>query len=582
METNGDSVRFELKIRRGNALNNGEFREVLRRKNRDERRGMTRNATFLSGTILILGIVGTTSGAESGRVQPSAAAEQVDRILASELPGSGPRALLANDEIFIRRVTLDLLGQSPSPEDVVLFSIDDSAQKRQELIERLLNDPRFGENWGRYWRDVIFYRKTEERALFAAEVCAKYLAEELNRNASWDQIATAFITATGDVREHGNAGLIMAQGGKPEEVVAEVSRIFLGIQIQCAQCHDHPTDRWKREQFHELAAFFPRVAVRRDMSTQPPTFTVVVNDREQSMPRRPNANQRQIGTPEHRMPDKDDPSARGTVMNPVFFLTGQSVKTGTKDSERRGALAEWITNPGNPWFAKAYVNRIWAELVGEGFYEPIDDLGPDRECATPATLDYLAARFVESGYDTRWLFHTIMSTEAYQHASLARHPPDTAPFQASVPQRLRADQIYSQISNLFGIPESGAPAGAAARPGLMNRSPRFQFNSIFGYDPSAPRDEVAGSIPQALLLMNHNVVRQGVDARRGVLARLLGSVKNDDELIVELYLRTLSRQPSDGELDVCRKFIREVGNRSEAFEDILWSLVNSTEFLHRR
>jgi hypothetical protein len=117
---------------------------------------------------------------------------------------------------------------------------------------------------------------------------------------------------------------------------------------------------------------------------------------------------------------------------------------------------------------------------------------------------------------------------------------------------------------------------------MMNRSPRFQFNSIFGYDPSAPRDEIAGSIPQALVLMNHNLIRQGVDARRGILASLLGSIKNDDELVIELYLRGLSRQPSDEELDVCRKYIREIGNRGEAFEDILWSLVNSTEFLHRR
>ena len=543
---------------------------------------MARNVIFLSGTILIGWLAGAGIGAASDRVQPNEAAERVDRMLASELPRSGPSALLANDEVFIRRVTLDLLGQSPTPEDVVLFSVDDGAHKRQELIERLLNDSRFGENWGRYWRDVIFYRKTEERALFSAEICAKYLADELNRNASWDQIATAFITATGDVSERGNTGLIMAQGGKPEEVVSEVSRIFLGIQIQCAQCHDHPTDRWKREQFHELAAFFPRVAVRRDMSTQPPKFTVVVNDREQFMPRRPNANQRQIGTPEHRMPDKDDPSARGTVMQPVFFLTGQSLKTGTKDSERRDALAEWITSTSNPWFAKAYVNRIWSELVGEGFYEPVDDLGPDRQCTAPATIDYLAARFADSGYDTRWLFHTIMLTEAYQRVSLARHHPDAAPFQANVPQRLRGDQIFSQISNLFGITDSGVPAGAGARPAMMNRSPRFQFNSIFGYDPSAPRDEIAGSIPQALVLMNHNLIRQGVDARRGILASLLGSIKNDDELVIELYLRGLSRQPSDEELDVCRKYIREIGNRGEAFEDILWSLVNSTEFLHRR
>jgi hypothetical protein len=359
----------------------------------------------------------------------------------------------------------------------------------------------------------------------------------------------------------------------------------MGIQIQCAQCHDHPTDRWKREQFHELAAFFPRVAIRRDGSAKPAKFFVVVNDREAGGPGRVNANQRVVGTPEHRMPDMDDPSAPGKVMKPVFFVNGKTMPLGTKDVDRRGALADWVTAGDNPWFAKAIVNRMWAELVGEGFYEPIDDLGPDRTCTAPASLDWFALEFFRSGYDVKWLLNTIVLSEPYQRASTARRGEDQAAFQSNIPQRLRGDQVFQVLADLFSIPEFSGPTAAQAgqnRPGAMMRSPRGQFNTVFGFDPSAPREEVAGSIPQALVMMNHPLIRAGVDGNRGKLATMLRKIKDDEELIVELYMQTLARQPTEKEITICRDYVREIDRRQEAFEDIFWSLVNSTEFLHRR
>lgn len=560
-----------------------------------ERRPM-RFRMVIFGAVLLLGRLAAASDAGDSKskyvMAPAEVARRVDQLLAGELDltDSDPAAQSSpstsdgsksDDETFLRRVTLDLLGRSPSPESIILFILNDDAGKRTRIIDQLLDDRQYAENWARYWRDVIFYRKTEDRAGIAAESCAKFLADQFYANSPWDQIVTAFITAKGDVVENGNTGLIMAQGGKPEEVVAEISRIFIGIQIQCAQCHDHPTDRWKREQFHELAAFFPRVAVRRDMSTQPPTFSVVVNDRENNFPRRPNANQRQIGTAEHRMPDKDDPSAQGTLMQPVFFVNGNRLKTGTKDDDRRGALAQWLTAHENPWFAKAYVNRIWSELVGEGFYEPIDDLGPDRDGTAPQTIDFLSTEFAHSGYDVKWLFRTILATDAYQRPSRSRHAPDETAFRSNVPQRLRGDQVFNEFVDIFAINEPDVPA-TGMRPFAMNRSPRAQFNAVFGYDPSSPRDEITGSIPQALVMMNHNLVRQGIDSNRGVLGSLLRQVVDNDELVTELYLRTLARQPSDLELQTCRAYVKDTGNRSEAFEDIFWSLINSTEFLHRK
>jgi hypothetical protein len=516
---------------------------------------------------------------------PAEVAAQTDKLLRSEVPFANTTKASpgrVGDEIFLRRISLDLVGRVPTPSQITGFVLDPSADKRDRAVQKLLADSRYGENWGRYWRDVIMYRKTEERAQIIAGPLEDYLVKSLNENKPWSQVATDFITALGDANENGAVGLIMAQQGQPEEVTAEVCRIFLGVQIQCAQCHDHPTDRWKREQFHELAAFFPRIASRLVLVQDRRTTEVVANDSPQ-MPRfRGPMNMRRFGTPEHYMPDLQDPQARGTQMTPVLFVTGQKLPLGTRDADRRGALAKWITAPENPWFAKAFVNRIWSELCGEGFYEPVDDMGPDRIATAPQTLDYLAAEFAASGYDVKWLLRTILATEMYQLPSAPRRGPEEPAFQANVAQRLRADQLFD---NLLHVLEASEPAGfGGGRGGLYgaSRGPRGQFNTAFGYDPSQRRDEIAGSIPQALAMMNSPMISGALRGTgRTMLARLLAEIKDDKALVQELYLKALAREPSQSELTTCLLFVKQVGNRTEAFEDILWGLVNSTEFLHR-
>lgn len=514
--------------------------------------------------------------------QPTSTAGAVDELLATEISGlAAERAQRTSDEIFLRRLTLDMVGRNPTIEEITAFAIDPAPAKRTTAAERLLAQKQYGENWAHYWRDVIMYRRSEDRALIAAPALTTYLADELNKNTPWDKLASAFITAEGDVTENGATALIMAQQGRPEETVAEVARIFLGIQIQCAQCHDHPTDRWKREQFHELAAFFPRVSVRPNRDQTKRSFDVVADD---NFPRfaRPMANNRFRGSAEHYMPDLENPSARGTLIQPKFFVTGEKLRLGTKDDDRRESLAKWLTAPENPWFAKALVNRLWSELVGEGFYEPVDDMGPDRECHAPKTLHLLSEQFIASGYDIKWLLLTIVSTDAYQRTSQARRNPDEQPFVANVPQRLRGDQLFSNLMAALDLPERG-PAAGMRGPYGFNRGPRSGFNLIFGYDPSLRRDEVAGSIPQALAMMNSPNINLAINARgRTSLSRMLSEIKDDRALIAELYLKTLAREPTKSEVQTCLQYIKQVNSRAEAFEDIQWSLVNSTEFLHRR
>lgn len=531
--------------------------------------------------ILAASVLMNVASAGSPSPDPFETASRIDRLLVEELVGEAKDnfAPICDDETFLRRAHLDLIGKPPREQDVLRFVLDTNPRKREERVRSLLAETDYGENWGKYWRDVIMFRRTEDRALLAVSSLTDFLSDQFNGNKPWSETATALITASGDVRENGSAGLIVAQAGMPEDIASEVSRIFLGMQIQCAQCHDHPTDRWKREQFHQMAAFFPRVGLR----LNPQERTLVVTTVDFAMRRRPMNNNRFFGTLEHYMPDNDDASAQGMLMNPVFFLTDQELPTGVRDSARRTILAEWITSQDNPWFAKAFVNRLWSELVGQGFYEPVDDVGPDREVSAPKTLDTLAGAFASSGYDVKWFFTTVMATEAYQRESRSRPSPDEPPLLASCVQRLRAEQLFSSVVSLLDLEDRLPESPAMAGPMALRRDPRFLFNQVFGYDPSEPRSEVASSIPQALALMNSPLFSQAVSARRpDALGGILARNRDNEAAIRELYLKAYGRMPSTNELDTCLIYVCEVGDRNEAFEDILWSLMNSTEFSYRK
>lgn len=547
---------------------------------------MLRNTLMLTLRISVLGCCLAAWAAPTvvaGELGSKAVAKHIDELLAKEMYGGDDKAKpdrQASDEIFLRRLSLDMIGVPPTPQELTTFSLDPAADKRAKAAERLLADKRFGANWARYWRDVIMFRRSEDRALLASGSLVEFLTTSFNDKPHWDQIAREFITATGDIQEQGATALIMAQMGNAEDTTAEVSRIFMGIQIQCAQCHDHPTDRWKRNQFHELAAFFPRIAVRPvRMDGKQRSFEVVSVDREPRV-KRPDAPRR--GSLEHHMPDLEHPELEGKLMQPVFFVSGQKLEPEQQDTQRRGTIADWITDRDNRWFAKAYVNRMWSELVGHGFYEPVDDIGPDRQCSAPKTLDYLADRFAANKYDVKWLAQTIVATEAYGRVSRSRIDDGSAPFVAACSQRLRGDQLYNALVEALGIQDNQEESGRGYR--NIARGPRAQLNQTFGFDPSVRRDEIAGSIPQALFLMNAPQLAQAINAQRPdtSLGKLLAETPDDQAVVTELYLRCLAREPQKSELKTCLEHIKTTGNRAAACEDLLWALLNSTEFLNRK
>ncbi|MBC8114873.1 MAG: DUF1549 domain-containing protein, partial [Candidatus Saccharimonas sp.] len=574
---------------------------------------------------------------KSGSVEiptANAVAADVDKLILTDLEKAAVKPSgRCNDEDFLRRASLDITGQLPSPRDVTLFVLDPDAAKRTKLIERLLASPEFGKNWARYWRDVIYMPATEPRARLAQAEFETWMADQWNKGIGWNFTATAMLTALGDVTEHPETALIFAQSAETEDVAAEACRIFLGIQMQCANCHDHPSDIWKREQFHELAAYFPRIA-RRQMQTQPiqfeiasvntdrgrgdmmrenpeqwvsmldrnkdnkitkeemkggpgmmgrgPMFPAQVIDRifEQADSNKdekltvaeikamPQPAQQRRGSTEHHMPDLKDPSSKGKLVQPKFFIDGSSPGQGLSDLERRNAAAKAFTSPDNPWFARAIVNRVWCEMLGEGFYMPVDDMGPSRSARFPEALEVICEGFVANAHDPKWLIRTVANSQTYQRKVAAKATAEDAlPFASVTPTRLRADVVFNSLMQVLGIDEQSSSGGRGMMDGgprAYQRSPRFGFNALFGIDPSVPKEDITGNVPQSLFLMNSNQLRGALTGSgNSRLGRILRDNKDDRDALSELYLLVLSREPSKHEVEICTDYLKEVTPRNE-------------------
>ena len=593
-------------------------------------------------------------------------ADQVDGEVAARLADDGVTPAPSADDVdFLRRASLDIAGRLPQPDEIRAFLHGPSAGDRAEVIDRLLGDPGYAENWAAYWRDVVYSRATDQRSLRYRKHFEGWMAEQLDAGRGWDEVATDLITAEGRVEENGATGLIFAQGGSDGEVAAEVSRIFLGIQIQCAECHDHPYDSWSREDFHHLAAYFPRLQLKRideDGDVKQRTWEVVSRDgagvdadaakqrvarlkqaltarfrffdrnrdgelteaelkktplgraaprvlklgdkngdgtlspREAatlSIPPGALSNNRQG---EHFMPDLAMPESPGTAMDPKFFLTGGALRPGLDDERRRATIARLVTD--DEWFARAAVNRMWTELVGRGFYEPVDDIGPERSAVLEGALDALAGGFTRSGYDMRWLIRTICLTDTYQRAV-----DDSAPaFAAAKPTRLRGDQVFNSVVQVVGSgdlragrdfadraddPKTRARKGRGKNVYGGREGLRAVFQNAFGYDPSTPQSDLTGDVPQALFLMNGAITgRLTTAAGFTPLGRILRQHPNtpagNAEALAELYAVVLSREPTDREQEIAARYLKQVPDRALAFEDLMWALLNSSEFLTRR
>lgn len=602
----------------------------------------------LSLALLLLISAGSSLIAAPPTSQQTASA--VDTSLWGEAPED--RIKLADDATYLRRIMFDIVGRPATPGELTAFGLDPSADRRATKVDELLASDAYGENWSHYWRDVIFLRATNIRAGIVRPAFDEWMASQLNSGRGWHQIANDLLTATGPVNNNGATALIFAHEGVAEEVSAEASRIFVGVQIQCANYHDHPWDSWKREQFHQFAAFFPRVSVRRDRDSdnmfdyqivsvnaerQRPAsasrFLLTRADRnrdgfiseeeskntplarvfngpgkavidkngdgklsieEIATAQPPNANQPGQGSAEHYMPDLQDPGSQGKRIDPGFFLTStdaksslteveSSLKPGMTDALRRQKASELLTSKDNPWFARAIINRMWYEMTGTAFYTPIDDIGPDRECNHEETLNILAEGFAANDYDLKWLMRTIAATRTYQRA------PDHAAegFAHCEPIRLRSDQIYAALCQTLGVESLPLRIIDGRRyAGAMQKldAGREEFANIFGFDPSTPRDEVTGNIPEALFLMNSQLLERilATPGESSMITHIATSVLGEEDVVREMYLNALGREPAAGELKIAMESITSNPNLRAGLEDLMWALINSPEFSSRR
>ena len=442
-------------------------------------------------------------------------------------------ANVINDEGFLRRVSFDLIGQPPEPEDVKEFLANTDAKKRAKKIDELLASSDYGQHWGHYWRTAVMHNAPGKKKLLNPQALEDWFADEFEQNTGWDRIVCELLAATprkpkkdekDGPQDYGPNNYALAFENEPEELASQTARLFMGINIQCAECHDHPFDKWKREQFHELAAFF---------SSKP-----------------------------YYMPDAHDPSQK-KVMHARFLLGEVPPKyIDTPDGRRVAVAAYLVYNPDNHWFARAFVNRIWNELLGDGFYS-VDSLGPDKECHYQPVIVRLASAFRSKDFNVKWLFRTIMNSQAYQRESRTLGQNEKL-FTAVRPSRMRPDQVIASLENV--IDSLGKTRRSVA--------------TIFDADLSLPQDLLEGSIQQALLLMNNETIQKGLKASD--LKQQLVAITDDDEMLNELYLGVLARKVTPAELVRGRSHLKRAASRSEAVDDLIWILVNSTEFVTKK
>lgn len=498
---------------------------------------------------------------------------RIDALVHDELLKEAPEAVETGgitDEQFFRRVTLDLIGRQPTPVELQEFLEQSTPDKRSQTIERLLAHPDFGTNWANYWTDTIAFRVPPPELTFLNyDPFRVWLADRLNANVGWNEIVSEILSATGKVKDNPPVTFVAYHEAHATRLASETARIFLSLQIGCAQCHDHPFDDWKREQFHELAAYFARASVKFPWNEGAETE---VKDK---------------GKGEYTMPNVTDPTQKGTEMVPAF-LTGQTLTKGQSDIERRKELAAVVTGTDNPWFAKAYVNRIWARLMGRGFYNPVDDFGVANFPVMESIHAELASDFQESGYDTKRTFRLILNSAAYQRDLPHQSTAEKVPFAAAATTKLRGDEVYASLVTAIELPNV-TPAKMEPTKEVRFPPPPKSTRDIvaeaFGFDPSARPQDVARTLHQAMLLMNNDQLQAQIDGRAEsgtMLSRLLTKTPDDHAAVEQLFLTVLARQPSSKESEIALEHLRSAENRTTGFEDLLWSLINSAEFTTKR
>ncbi len=482
----------------------------------------------------------------------------IDRFVAAKWRAYKVRPAKAASEFdLVRRFYLDLAGLIPTFEQIDAYVSAPRRNRNRKLIDRLLASPRYADHWTIFWGDLL----REQSQIRGTEkgVFRDYLRSVLGDNVPYNRWVADLITATGTTRDNLAVAFILRNRADPDELTIAATQVFLGTQLKCAQCHDHPFEPWKRSDFLGMRGFWEGTR-RRFAFTEK-----VVRRGEETAVRF----------------EKIAPQQEGTGV----FLTGK-----TSDMGRgREGLAELLTAPGNPYFSRVAVNRLWAKLMGRGLVEPVDGFRADNRPSHPELLDWLAREFIDTGYDMKHIIRLICSSRTYQLAAVGGFIGDRSAegplFERMPLRRMTAEQLHDSILVSCGL--VGSSQRGIYRPAIEKAYPRpgASFLGAFGsHDRQTihPRDPEA-TIPQALELLNGDFLNNAVRLHPthpvlGWLAR-----GNGPALVVrKLFVQTLGREPTRYELDQAMGYLGESRGGKGAWSDLHWALINTREFMFIR
>jgi hypothetical protein len=506
--------------------------------------GKTMCRTALIG---VLGLLGAPAAA-ADRLDAAALAQLIDRQVSRALTEQQvPASPAASDAEFLRRVYLDIVGVIPPADRAAAFLDSKDPNKRAALVDELLASPQFGRHMADIWQRLLIERTSDNRRLQIGPL-TKWLEESFNANKPWDQLVYELLTATGPQDQNGAVTFFIGNNSV-DKVTDQVSRLFLGVQLQCAQCHNHPFTGWKQTEYWGMAAFFTKVRANLNPNQAAKAGTPIVIS--ESGPGRP-----------ARLPE----SAK---IVPPKFLQDAEPKVNPGEP-LRPVIARWMTAPANPFFARAMINRTWHQFFGRGFVMPVDDLHEDNVASHPELLEALAGQFVANQFDLKYLIRAICLSQTYQRTSKpAGNESDKTLFSRMAIKVLTPEQLYDSLQQVLGRTDPPRAGGRFA--GLRGQfNPREAFVNFFSVEENDPTEYAAG-IPQALRLMNSPQMNSG--------GALLASVRNapPEKALEQLYLATLARRPTPEENRRLLQYVDKHGP-PQAYSDALWALLNSSEF----
>ncbi len=481
---------------------------------------------------------------------------------------------LSSDEEFIRRVFLDTIGTLPTPAEVKAFLADPSPNKRSKWIDSLLERPEYVDYWALQWSDLLQNRKERDhdvRGTKNVRLMHNWIRRQVAMNRPWDELARDVLLAKGNSLENPAVGYYVVtvgehRHGENSEVVASVAQAFLGTRIGCAQCHNHPLEKYTQDDYYHFASFFSRIKLDRK---EPRTGTVLKISHPD-----PNTNKNPIGVVQPRT---------GQFLKPQPL--DRSVVSIAPHEDPREKLVEWMTHPNNEYFAGAMVNRLWKHYLGVGLVEPVDDLRATNPPTNPELWKALVEEFANKKMDLKHLMKVILNSRTYQLSSATKptNESETRFYSHYYARRLPAEVLLDAISQATEIPDefSGYPKGMRAIQ-IPDPGVKVYFLSLFGKSDrvTACACERNGEVtmPQLLHLQNGDAIVKKIKANEGRLAKLLKEIPDNNQLIDELFLVTHSRKANNRERQAVLELLQAGDPREEVFRDLFWALLNSKNF----